>query len=311
MATVLVTGGSGMIGTALSKALVNKGHDVIILTRHPEDPKNGTSAFKYAKWNIEEGYIEEAAIKTADHIVHLAGANVADGRWTEKRKKEIVDSRVLSGQLLAKTLSAVENKVQTIVSASAIGWYGPDPQVPNLRPFREDDPADAAFLGNTSRLWEEAIETVRDLGKRLVTLRIGIVLSTEGGAYAEFRKPLRFGAASVLGNGNQMISWIHIDDLVSLIMYSIDNPSIHGVYNAVAPAPVNNREMITGIAKEKGGFYVTAPVPEFVLKMMLGEMSVEVLKSATVSAQKIQQAGFVFLHSTLQSALKDLNQKAS
>ena len=311
MATVLITGGSGMIGTALSKALVNKGHDVIILSRHPEETKNATSAYRYAKWNIEEGFIEEASIKAADHIVHLAGANVADGRWTEKRKKEIVDSRVLSGRLLTKTLSAVENKIQTVVSASAIGWYGPDPQVPNLRPFREDDPADTAFLGHTSRLWEEAIEPVRDLGKRLVTLRIGIVLSTEGGAYAEFRKPLRFGAASVLGKGNQIISWIHIDDLVSLIMYGIDNLSIHGVYNAVAPDPVSNKEMITGIAKEKGGFYVTAPVPELVLKMMLGEMSVEVLKSATVSAQKIQQAGFVFLHSTLQSALKDLNQKAS
>jgi hypothetical protein len=303
--TILITGGTGMVGTALTKALVATGHRVRILTRDPSKSK-ASPGISYYAWNPAAQTMDTAAVEGADAIVHLAGANVAEGRWTDKRKKEIVDSRVQSGQLLVKTVKEASNNIKTIISASAIGWYGPDPQVPNPRPFREGDPPDAAFLGATCRQWEEAIETVTQLGKRLVIYRIGIVLSREGGAYTEFRKPLRFGLATVLGNGAQMISWIHIDDMVRLLIEALENDSLSGIYNAVADSPVSNRHLVKTIATIKGSFYITAPVPAAALKIALGEMSVEVLKSATVSNEKIRSAGFAVGYPTIDKAVAQL-----
>ncbi len=297
-----------MVGTALAKELLKKEYSVIILTRRQKAPSNGIT---YAQWNIKEGTIDRAAIEAADHIVHLAGANVAEGRWTEKRKQEIVDSRVLSGNLLVKALSEIPNKVQTVVSASAIGWYGADPRVPNHTPFIEGDTADNSFLGTTCQQWERAIRPMASLDKRLIIYRIGIVLSNEGGAYAAFKKPLRFGVASILGSGEQVVSWIHIDDLVALILYALDNKKMVGTYNAVAPQPVSNEKLIRAIAADKGGFYIPVPVPDFALKTMLGEMSVEVLKSATVSSRKLQTLGFPFKFTQIEEAVASLNKKAS
>lgn len=302
---ILITGGTGMVGTALTKALVATGHSVIILTRNPASGKPMPGVI-YKAWNPANQTIDAAAIREADAIVHLAGANVADGRWTEARKKEILDSRVQSGQLLVKALSDTPNAIRTVVSASAIGWYGADPQVPNPVPFVETEPADVSFLGVTCQQWEAAIAPVVELGKRLVTYRIGIVLSKEGGAYAEFRKPLRLGVASVLGSGNQVISWIHIDDLVSLFMEALADESFRGIYNAVADVPVSNKVLIKAMAQAKGGFHVTAPVPAFVLKAMLGEMSIEILKSATVSNSKVREAGFAFAFPTIEKAVREL-----
>lgn len=309
MATVLITGGTGLIGTALSKALILKGYEVIILTRKLPASGNGATGISYALWNVAAQTIDSGAIGKADFIVHLAGANVAEGRWTEKRKQEIVSSRVESGKLLVKALRENPNKVAALISSSAIGWYGPDPQVPNPKPFVEIDPAGAAFLGRTCLLWEESVAPVKILGKRLVYLRTGIVLSNEGGAYAEFKKPLRFGVAGILGSGRQAISWIHIDDIVGMYIAAIENESWNGVYNAVAPGPVNNKELVMTMAKERGRFFIPAPVPAIALKIALGEMSVEVLKSATVSSRKAEAAGYVFLFPDIVSAVRNLEDK--
>lgn len=303
MARIVITGGTGMIGRALTKELLLQGHKVIVLTRQAKAEKNGII---YKEWDVENGTIDRSAIEQADYIIHLAGANVADGRWTEKRKKEIVDSRVKSGNLLVKALREIPNDIKAVVSASAIGWYGPDPVVPNPKPFVETDPADDAFLGRTCQQWEGAIWPVADLGKRLVICRIGIVLSNVGGAYAEFKKPLKFGVASILGSGKQVISWVHIDDLVQLFIKAIDDESLQGIYNAVSPQPVSNKELIIAIAKDRGKFYVPVPVPSIGLKIGLGEMSVEILKSATVSSRKIEDAGFSFRYPTVAEAVKNL-----
>ena len=171
MPTVIITGGTGLVGKALGHALLAKGYHIIILTRTLPSTDHSPQSIKgiqYAKWDIESQTIDENAIASADYIIHLAGAGVADKRWTKKRKQEIVDSRVKSCKLLADSLKTISNKVKAVVSASAIGWYGPDRILPNPTPFAESDPADESFLGSTCRQWEESIEPVTQSGKRLV-----------------------------------------------------------------------------------------------------------------------------------------------
>ena len=305
MKTVLITGGTGMIGSALIKELIKNDYDVIVLTRDASRYKS-TARLLYAEWNIKDETINTKAIGKADYIIHLAGANVAEKRWSKKRRKEIVDSRVQSGKLLVKALKEIPNKVKVVVSASAIGWYGPDAQTPNPKSFIETDNAANGFLGTTCQQWESAIQPVTQTGKRLVILRTGIVLSNDGGAFVEFKKPLQFGVASILGNGKQIVSWIHIDDLVRLYIYAIENENISGIYNAVAPKPVTNKKLVLEIAKQQNKFYLPVTVPSFVLKTVLGEMSIEVLKSATVSSNKIASTGFHFLFSDIGTAVCNL-----
>ena len=306
MATILITGGTGMIGTRLSGLLIGKGYDLVILSRKLHaPPAKWKGKLRYAIWDLHAQTIDREAIATADHIIHLAGEGVADKRWTEDRRQEILRSRTQSSQLLVKSLREIPNHVQTVVSASAIGWYGPDTEVSRRNGFREDEPADSAFLGETCRLWEESIQPVEVLGKRLVKLRTGIVLGMDGGALHEFRKPLQFGIAAILGAGKQVVSWIQLDDLCRIYIEAIENPTIHGAYNAIAPQPVTNKELTMELARQvRGKYFVPVHVPVFALKLALGEMSIEVLKSATVSAGKISSTGFKFLYPDIASALK-------
>lgn len=309
MSTILITGGTGLLGSAMTTMLTAKGHKVIILSRNPKTSKNLN--IEYAKWDVKAQTVDSNAIAAADYIVHLAGAGVADKRWTVERKKEILESRTQSSALLVKALQNVPNKIKAVISASAIGYYGAD-EKRNIKKkaFTEDMGSDKEFLGETCRLWEESIEPIKKDGKRLVKLRIGIVLSNDGGALPEFKKPIQFGIAGVLGSGKQVVSWIHIEDLCRMFLFAIDNQDVEGVYNAVAPTPVTNKELTLLLAeKMKGRFFVHMHVPAFVLKAMLGDMSVEVLKSATVSCEKIRTAGFSFLYPTIETALDDLIKK--
>ena len=314
MATVIITGGTGLVGKVLGRALLEKGYQVIILSRSA-DKTSTISGLSYAQWNVEAQTIDRQAIEKADYIIHLAGAGVADKRWTKKRKQEIVDSRVKSSQLIVDSLKTIPHKVKAVVSASAIGWYGPDNLTPSpsperegsrLRKFIESDPAANDFLGTTCKLWEESIEPVTQMGIRLVKLRTGIVLSKDGGALKEFIKPLKFGIAAILGNGKQIISWIHIDDLVNMFVFAIEKENMKGSYNAVAPQPVSNKELTLQLAKERKKLFLPVHVPSFILKMILGEMSMEVLKSTTVSSNKIDKAGFQFQFPDITTTLQDI-----
>ena len=303
MPSVIITGGTGLVGTALSKLLTLQGFSVIILSRDPARHKSQSSSVRYAAWNIRDQTINEEAISAAKYIIHLAGAGVADKRWTDKRKKEIQESRIKSSELLIKALAQIPNKVEAVVSASAIGWYAESAVVQRV----ETDPPDPGFLGETCRLWEQHIQPVTAMGKRLVILRSGIALSNDGGAFPEFKRPVRFGIASILGNGRQIISWIHLDDLCRLYLEAMINPQWSGIYNAVAPQPVTNKAFMIELGNRmKKTFYISLPVPGFVLRLLLGEKSTEILKSSNVSCEKIKKQGFQFIYPTLDAAFRDL-----
>ncbi|SJZ72857.1 TIGR01777 family oxidoreductase [Sediminibacterium ginsengisoli] len=308
MKTVLITGGTGMVGQRLTALLLRQGYKIIILSRGQTDAlQDNRSGVSYAHWDVEKGVIDPEAIRNANHVIHLAGAGVAEKRWTEKRKKEIRESRTASGALLAKAIREIPNQISTVVSASAIGWYGADDKGMRTKGFTEEMPPADDFLGETCRLWEQSIQPVEELNKRLVIYRLGIVFSNTGGALNEFLKPLKGGIAAILGSGEQMISWIHIDDLCHLFLHAIENPKLHGVYNAVSPSPATNKTVTLELARlVRGRFFIPLHVPSFLLKWVLGEMSIEVLKSATVSSRKTETAGFLFRYPTVQKALGHL-----
>lgn len=304
MATILITGGTGLVGTRLTEILITAHHEVIVLTRTPGNHRS-SHGVHFALWDIGKQYIDPDAIAKADHIIHLAGAGVIDKRWSKNRKQEILESRTRSSALIVKALQEIPNHVRTVASASAIGWYGPDTEQSRQHGFTEEAPADDHFLGETCRLWEESIRPVELLGKKLVIFRSGIVLSPHGGALEAFRKPLRTGIAAILGNGRQVISWIHIDDLCQMYITALDNNAWHGVYNAVAPHPITNRELTLTLARKiRGRYFLPVHIPAFLLKIVMGEMSVEVLKSTTVSSGKIQSSGFEFTCSNISEALR-------
>lgn len=307
MSVVLISGGTGLIGTKLTTHLTGRGYDVILLSRNQKsaskDPK-----ITYSSWDVKKQVIEPLVIKKADHIIHLAGAGVMDKRWTKEYKKEIIESRTKSSELLIKTLSENTHHVASFVSASAIGWYGADANPPIHKDgFAETDPADKGFLGETCVLWENSVEPLTAMDIRLVKLRTGIVLSNDGGAYKEFIMPFKFGVAGILGDGKQIISWIHIDDLCRMYIEAMENNELQGVYNAVAPAPVSNKKLIIEAAEKiRHKFYIPLHVPAFVLKLFLGKKSVEILKSATVCDKKIKLTGFTFLYPTIEAAIGEL-----
>lgn len=305
MQTVLISGGTGLVGSRLTEMLLAKNYKVIVLSR-TVNKVSSNPMLSYAAWNVEQQTIDATAIEQADFIVHLTGAGVADKRWSDERKKEILNSRTQSSALLIKGLTENKHHVKAVISASAIGWYGADPSL-HKNGFEETDIANIDFLGSTCEQWETSIEPVTQLNIRLVKLRIGIVLSPKGGALKEFLKPIKMGIAAILGSGKQMISWVHIDDLCKQFIYAIENNNLKGSYNAVAPNPVNNKQLTLTIAKKlRGKFFIPVHVPAFVLKIILGEMSIEVLKSTTVNAKKIMDSGFQFTHTTIEQAIDDL-----
>ncbi len=307
MQTVLITGGTGLVGKSLTGHLINKGYKLIILTRSLKGKSNSNN-ISYAAWDIQQQTIDVKAVQSADIIIHLAGAGVVDKRWTDKYKKEILESRAMSSKLIIDTLKQHSNQVKTIVSSSAIGWYGPDKEK-NRRFIETDEHADD-FLGQTCYAWEQSVDVASSMNIRVCKLRTGIVLSKEGGALAEFKKPIRFGIAAILGSGKQMISWIHIDDLCRMFIYAMENKTMNGSYNAVSATPASNKALTLSLAEKfRGKFFIPVHVPAFVLKLVLGESSIEVLKSTTVSNEKITAAGFTFLYPTLKSAIAELTGK--
>jgi uncharacterized protein (TIGR01777 family) len=285
--------------------LINNGHQVTILSRNP--PTGNTKpGYTYALWNAEKQQCETNALQQLDAVIHLAGEPVAGKRWSAAQKEKIASSRVIGTRFLVDQLRQHAPNCKTMIAASAIGFYGPDAAPPV--PFTEEAPAHNDFLGTICQQWE-AEEHKADDFMRTVIIRIGLVMATEAGAFKEFVTPLSLGVMPILGSGRQVASWIHITDLARLMLFALDNSNMRGPYNAVAPHPVSNKELMKTVARIKGGFHIPAPAPSFLLQLMLGEMSIEVLKSCTVSAAKTLGTGFSFTYPDIGSAVKELLKK--
>lgn len=308
MQTIVITGGTGMIGTILTKHLVNAGNKVVIYTRQPGKHRK-TENISYASWDIHTREIDKKPLQEANYIIHLAGAGVMDKAWTHAYKKEIVDSRVNSSRLIIDTLKNISHHVKAIISASAIGYYGENN---GALPFTENAPAADDFLAHTCELWEKSVAEANKIGIRTVMIRTGIVLANEGGAFASFKKGLPFGIAGIPGNGSQVCSWIHIDDLCRLYMHAMDNETMNGPYNGVAPTPVTLNKLITTLAEKKNGkAFLPIHAPSFLIKLILGERSDEILKSTHVSSEKPEESGFVFTYPGIDKCIEDLVQRNS
>ena len=242
------------------------------------------------------------AFQKTDTIIHLAGTGIADGRWTEKRKKEIIDSRVKSADLIFETLKANAHHVKTFISASAIGIYGDckDEWIDETYPAAPD------FLGETCKVWEAAANKFSTLGIRVVIFRIGIILAKDEGALPQMARPVKLFAGSPLGSGKQFMSWIHVTDLCRVFLKAVEEERMTGVYNAVAPNPVTHREFIKSLTKVLHRLFIPIPVPAFILRLILGEKAKIVLDGQRVSSKKIRDTGFRFQFEKAEDALKNI-----
>ena len=298
---VLITGGSGLVGTRLTQILLANGFTVSHLSRKPT---NTTGKVKIYHWDIENGIIDEKALLEADYLVHLAGAGIADEKWTEERKKEIIDSRTKSLRLIAASLQTLPHKIQAFTSASGIGFYGADTGEEHIS---EQYTAGDDFVAECCTQWEAVADEIQNLGIRTSKLRIGIVLSTKGGALPKILLPVRFGVGAALGTGKQYQSWIHIDDLCELFIKSLTDESMNGVYNAVAPKPVTNYELTKTSAEILKRPFFMPNVPAWILKLVFGEMANIVLGGNYILNQRISlETDFQYQYTTVKKALESL-----
>ncbi|GAB3689723.1 TIGR01777 family oxidoreductase [Spirosoma flavus] len=300
---VLITGGTGSIGRRLTQLLQQQGFQVSLLSRATSGRGLPPNVTVY-KWDVKKGKIDLKAIQTADHIVHLAGEGVADKRWTDERKAEILESRTQSTDLLVQALAQHPHQVKSFVGASAIGYYGGDT---GDRPLTETAAGGTDFLAQVVRAWERSEDQVAALGIRTVKLRIGVVLMKEGGALPKLAQPIRLGAGAPIGSGQQYISWIHLDDLCQIISKAVTDTSWQGVYNAVAPTPVTNETLTRSIANVLHRPMLLPNIPAFVIKMMFGELAITVIGGNYVLNKRIaDETSFRYQFADLDNALKDL-----
>lgn len=298
MSILLITGGSGLIGTALTKALLAQGHTV----RHLGRSKRSTGAVQTHVWDIHAGTIDHSALEGVDHIIHLAGAGIADKRWTEARVKELIASRAASAELLLKAARSTGNLPRSFISAAGINYYG---AVTSAQVFTELDPPGTDTIARISVDWERAVDAWSAHG-RVVKLRTPVVLSATGGALAKLALPVRFGLGSPLGKGTQWMPWVHIDDLVRIYQHAITNEAMRDAYNVCAADQVTNALFMRTLSEVMHRPYFLPAVPEFALRLALGELSRILLEGSRTSDLRLRNTGFTYTHDTLRGALEDL-----
>jgi len=299
METVLIAGGSGTIGKYLSKKLIENGFKVNLLSR----TNKSISGITTYLWNVENQYLDEKAIESADYIINLSGANIGEKKWSSKRKKEISDSRVDSNKLLFNQIEKQNKKVKAFISASAVGYYG---MITSDKIFTENDLPANDFLGMVCNKWEESCNSFENYGIRTVKIRTGVVLNSGDGALSKMMLPIKMFVGSPLGTGNQFIPWIHIDDLCNIYLKAIMDEKMNGAFNAVAPEHIYNKNFTKLLAKILNKPLLLPNIPAFVLKIILGEMAKLVLEGSRISSKKIENMGFHFNYPTLNSALNQI-----
>jgi uncharacterized protein (TIGR01777 family) len=292
MSKILITGGTGLVGSRLTEMLIDKNHEVVILSRNPKKKNQ-------FKWDISKNYIDIKALENTDYIIHLAGAGIADERWTDKRKKVIIDSRVQSTNLLFNTVKENKLKIKGFISASGIGYYG---AITSQTIFKETAAVGNDFLGEVCKKWESSGLQFEALQIPVTILRTGIVLSKKGGALAKMKTPV----ISPLSTGKQYLPWIHIDDLCEMYIKAVDE-DLTGIFNAVAPEHHTSVSFSKALAKSIKRPYIGIGVPSFILKILFGEMAIILLEGSRISPSKIEELNFNFKYLTLKKALKNLS----
>lgn len=296
---ILIAGATGLIGNELTNRLLNQGHSVSILSRSKTSKNSNTSVFV---WNPEQNDIDLKAFVDVDAIINLAGAGVADKRWTDAYKQTISESRIKSTQLLVNSLKNIHNQVHTFINASAIGFYGNDT---GENWVDENAKCGDDFLAEVVQKWENEAFKATELNIRIVAIRIGIVLSAKGGALPKMALPTKYNLGAAIGTGNQYVSWIDIDDLVSIFIHCLTNKTITGAVNAVAPEPVTNQEFNSALAKQLNRLLFLPNIPPIILKIMIGEFAASLTGGNRVLCTKIIKSGFNFQHETLKKSLKN------
>ena len=299
---ILITGATGLVGNVLLEKAIAAGHSIHYLTTR-KGQLNSLPQAKGFYWNPKTEEIDTACFDGVDLIVHLAGASISQ-RWTAKNKKEILDSRVEGTRLLVKGLASCkdQHRVKQVIAASAIGIYPSS----FTAVYTEDyQPKPDSFLEEVVMAWEAEEDQFTTLGVGLCKLRIGLVLTKTGGVLGPLKIPTQFGLGAAFGNGKQMQAWIHVDDLVQMIL-TAGEKHWQGVYNAVSPNPVSQNEFTKALAKAMRRPYFMPPLPKFLIRLVAGEMSVLVFNSQQVSAEKVLKEGFVYSHPKLDTALQSL-----
>jgi uncharacterized protein len=297
--TILISGGTGLIGRYLGKKLNEKGYHVAILSRSSKHDSEIPVYF----WNPDQYEIDQEAITRADYIIHLAGAGIGEKRWTKSRRQLIVDSRVKTGQLFFNAIQDNRKKLKAFISSSAVGYYG---AITSDKIFNETDPPSGDFLGETCRQWEATADRFEELGIRTVKIRTGVVLTRHDGALAKMTFPVKMGMGAAIGKGTQYLPWIHIEDLCGMYIKAVEDLKMTGAYNAVAPDHKTNKEFMKSLASMLRKPFWLPGIPAIVMKILFSEMSAILLKGSRVSSDKIRASGFSFQFPTLESALTDL-----
>jgi uncharacterized protein len=299
MKKIVISGGSGLIGSALAVKLVRNGCEVVILTRSSSNQKP-VKGIRFVQWDAKTAGLWESEIEGADSVVNLAGENIGGGLWTNKRKNRILDSRLAGGNALVSAITKCANKPGLFIQASAIGIYG----ISETLKMDENSPLGNDFLSGIAKQWEGSSKDIDISGVRRATIRTGIVLDLKEGAFPLVLLPFRLFFGGRLGSGRQWFSWIHLQDEVDAIAYIIEN-KLEGVFNLTAPNPVTNNELgkiISKVLKRPNWF----PVPGILLRLLLGEMSTLVLDGQQVLPGRLIKAGYKFAFEHIEPALRDL-----